>query len=204
MARIYPQTSSSSSSPSSSSYITSKRETFTVWMKSLVFHGNGCTVFDSNGEIVYRIDNYNRKCSREVHLMDLHGRVLFSIRRKKFSVFGQWNGYRCNNSEVDCEEVLCFQVRRSWNVLGGDSNSYYVNPASDQPQENCYEIIALPGKSSFKIVNRTRVIAEVKQKQEKSGVAFGNDVLTLMVEPHCDHSLVMALVTVYGLINKKL
>lgn len=86
MARIYPQSpsSSSSSSPPSSpsSYMTSKRETFTVWMKSLVYHGNGCTVFDSNGEIVYRIDNYNTKCSREVHLMDLHGRVLFSIRQK--------------------------------------------------------------------------------------------------------------------------
>ncbi|XP_019171172.1 PREDICTED: protein LURP-one-related 11-like [Ipomoea nil] len=211
MARIYPQSPSSSSSSSSSppsspssSYMTSKRETFTVWMKSLVYHGNGCTVFDSNGEIVYRIDNYNTKCSREVHLMDLHGRVLFSIRQKKLAVFGRWDGYRLGNTELIDEEILCFRVKRSRNVFRGDSNHYCVNLACDQPEESCYKIIALPGKSTFKIVSGSRLVAEVKQKQATSGVAFGDDVLTLMVEPHVDHSLVMALVTVYGLINQKL
>lgn len=83
MARVYPQTSTSSSSFSSTNpYITMRRETFTLWMKSLVYHGNGCTVFDSKGNIIYRIDNYNRKCSKEVYLMDLQGKVLFSIRQK--------------------------------------------------------------------------------------------------------------------------
>ncbi|VFQ78757.1 unnamed protein product [Cuscuta campestris] len=174
-------------------------------MKSLVFHGNGCTVFDSNGDIVYRIDNYNRKCSREVHLMDLHGRVLFSIRQKKLSVFGGWNGYRCCNSEAIDEEVLCFRVRRIRNSFWGHSKHYSVHLASLQPEDNCYQIVHLPGKSAFKIVNnRSTLLAEVNQKQDKSGVVLGDDVLSLMVEPQVDHSLVMALVTVYGLINQKL
>lgn len=87
MARIYPQTSSSSTSSSCSSnciskYVTTKRETFTLWMKSLVFHGNGCAVFDSKGQLVYRIDNYNKKCSKQVHLMDLQGTILFSLCKK--------------------------------------------------------------------------------------------------------------------------
>lgn len=81
MSKVYPKTPSPSSSSSSSS-MTSKRETFTVWMKSLVLHGSGCTVFDTNGEIVYRIDNYEKNRSNEVYLMDLKGNVLFSIRRK--------------------------------------------------------------------------------------------------------------------------
>ncbi|KAK7860014.1 protein lurp-one-related 4 [Quercus suber] len=53
---------------SSTSYITSKREAFTIWMKSLVMQGNGCTVFNENGEIVYRIDNYDKKCSNKLNL----------------------------------------------------------------------------------------------------------------------------------------
>lgn len=76
MSKVYPNT------HTTTSYMTSKRETFTVWMKSLVFQGNGCTVFDTNGEIVYRIDNYEKNRSNEVYLMDLKGKVLFSIRRK--------------------------------------------------------------------------------------------------------------------------
>lgn len=65
-------------------YMTSKlgHETFTIWMKSLLFHTYGCTVFNSKGEIVYRVDNYGSKCSREIHLMDLRGKVLFTICRK--------------------------------------------------------------------------------------------------------------------------
>lgn len=78
MAKVYPQT---APSPSSSS-LCSETESFTIWMKSLIYHTNGCTVFDSNGDIVYRVDNYDRKCSREVYLMDLRGNVLFTIRKK--------------------------------------------------------------------------------------------------------------------------
>lgn len=76
MAKIFPQ------KPIFSPFMTFKRETFTVWMKSLVCHTNGCTVFDSNGDIIYRVENYDTKCNDEVYLMDLRGRVLVTIRRK--------------------------------------------------------------------------------------------------------------------------
>lgn len=78
MAKVHPQ-----APLASSSYFTaSKQETFTIWMKSLVLDGNGCTVFDSKGEIVYRVDNYNSKCRDEVYLMDFKGKVLYTILRK--------------------------------------------------------------------------------------------------------------------------
>ncbi|MCD7448582.1 hypothetical protein HAX54_044528 [Datura stramonium] len=60
-------------------------------------------------------------------------------------------------------------------------------------------------KLGFKIVNKENLlIAEVKQKQSSSEVQFGDDVLSLVVEAHVDHSFVMALVTVYGLIRHML
>lgn len=55
---------------------------YTIWMKSLIFNGCGCTIFDSNGEIIYRIDNYNKKRGSQVQLMNLHGEVLLLLRRK--------------------------------------------------------------------------------------------------------------------------
>lgn len=78
MAKVYPQ---QQEPTSSDSCLTSKRETYTLWMKSLVCHSNGCTVYDSNGDIVYRVDNYDRKGRREVNLMDLRGKVLCTIKK---------------------------------------------------------------------------------------------------------------------------
>ncbi|KAF3569322.1 hypothetical protein DY000_02012540 [Brassica cretica] len=75
MARVFPQ------AGVSSPYMSTERETFTVWMKSLVYQTNGLTVYNSNGEITYRVENYD-KSSNEVHIMDLHGNILFTIRKK--------------------------------------------------------------------------------------------------------------------------
>ena len=82
MIKVHPLAAAAASA--TSSYVSSRRETFTIWMKSLVMQGNGCTVYNENGEIVYRMDNYDEKCSNEVDLMDLQGKVLFTIIRKVF------------------------------------------------------------------------------------------------------------------------
>lgn len=76
MAKVHPFLHSSST--------TCKQETFTIWMKSLILNGNGCTVFDSQGQIVFRVDNYEIRCAPEVFLMDQHGNVLFTILKKVY------------------------------------------------------------------------------------------------------------------------
>lgn len=43
-------------------------------------------------------------------------------------------------------------------------------------------------------------IVQAKQKHSPSGVVLSNDVLTLDLAAGTDHSLIMALITVYGLI----
>ncbi|CAD5315480.1 unnamed protein product [Arabidopsis thaliana] len=64
-------------------YLTTEQERFTIWMKSLVFNSKGCTVFDSKGNLIYRVDNYDSKSwSNEVYFMDLNGKILFTLRQK--------------------------------------------------------------------------------------------------------------------------
>ncbi|KAI7989727.1 Protein LURP-one-related 3 [Camellia lanceoleosa] len=142
--------------------MTSTRETFTIWMKSLVFHGNGCTVFNSNGKIVYRIDNYDKKSSNEVYLMDLQGKVLFSIRRKKLSFLGHWDIYKWSGSKMNKLEKPWYQARTHSNFLGREMAC------------------------------------------ETKAIIFRCCGGSLVVEPQTDHSLVMALVTVYGLMTDKI
>ncbi|KAG1365230.1 putative protein LURP-one-related 2 [Cocos nucifera] len=119
MAKIYhhtlfpsPSSSSSSSSANDSSCLTSSKEIHTLWMKSSVLNGNGCTIYDSNGEVVYRVDNYDQKCCKEVYLMDRGGKTLYKMLRKKLRVFGRWEAY--SNGE---EKRPRFRVKKAHGIL---------------------------------------------------------------------------------------
>ncbi|KEH21050.1 putative tubby-like domain-containing protein [Medicago truncatula] len=196
MAKVHPhQESTSSDSLISRS---NKRETYTVWMKSLVLHSNGCTVYDSKGNIVYRVDNYDKKGGREVNLMDLQGNVLCTI-KKRLLVFGCWEGHKyCNNSTFRSQkEQPWFQVKRCHKVFSGKI-ACQIKVGS---QNLCIERISIGKSFAFRIVNKDgEIIAEAKQKQSSSGVVLSNDVLTLDLATGVDHSLITALITVYGLI----
>ncbi|XP_065858942.1 protein LURP-one-related 4 [Euphorbia lathyris] len=190
MAKIFPQKPIISSA--NFNFMTIKKETYTVWMKSLVCHTNGCTIFDSNGNIVYRVENYDHKSSNEVFLMDLRGRVIVTIRRKRLLVFRRWYGYRWNVENKE-EEEPWFEVRRDWMRKMGCE----VRLGFDK-----YWIVNLGQKDGFRIVDFDGdLIAEVKQKQTASGYGLGDDVLSLIVEPHIDHLFIIAILIVYGLIN---
>ena len=54
----------------------------TVWKKSLLFNCDGFTVYNSNGDLVFRVDNYMNSSKDNIVLMDAYGLPLLSIRRK--------------------------------------------------------------------------------------------------------------------------
>lgn len=60
---------------------------FTVWKKSLVFNCDGFTVYDSKGNLVYRVDNYVAGGNGEIVLMNASGRALYTICRKVYKHF---------------------------------------------------------------------------------------------------------------------
>ncbi|GKA17174.1 LURP-one-related 8-like protein [Tanacetum coccineum] len=54
----------------------------TVWKKSLLFNCDGFTVYDTKGNLVFRVDNYANSNKSEIVLMDSSGHSLITIRRK--------------------------------------------------------------------------------------------------------------------------
>ncbi|MED6203612.1 hypothetical protein PIB30_000692 [Stylosanthes scabra] len=184
---------------------------YTVWMKSLVFHSNGCTVYDSNGDIVYRVDNYDKKGSTQVNLMDLRGTLLCTI-HKKLLAFGRWDVYRCSGSDSDSDYCTrqqqktkkkkkpWFEVRTSYKmmIMGRVASCQVTTLGS---QKYCIHRISskTPGFRIFNMKNG-HIVAHAKQKMSCSGILLGKDVLRLDVEGDIDHSLIMAFVTVFALI----
>ncbi|XP_050899799.1 protein LURP-one-related 4 [Lathyrus oleraceus] len=195
MAKVHPQKQEpTTSSQSHDDKCLNKRERYTVWMKSLVLHSNGCTVYDSNGSIVYRVDNYDRKGGREVNLMNLQGNVVCTI-KKRLLAFGCWEGHKyCNNSDSRShEEQPWFQVKRC--LTGKTACEIKVGSLN-----LWIERMSIGKSFGFRIINKNgEMIAEAKQKESCSGIVLSNDVLTLDLAAGTDHSLIMALIIVYGL-----
>ncbi|CAH1451432.1 unnamed protein product [Lactuca virosa] len=146
MSRVYPQRPSPSSP---SPYMSSKLESFTIWMKSLVFNTHGCTVYNSKGEIIYRVDNYDNKCGQEVYLMDIRGNVLYSLRQKKLRLFGCWDGYKWDD---------CSSNKQLW-FHATKHRSICVNSCEHKGRGCTYKIVRMNGKLGFKIVDEDQECA---------------------------------------------
>uniref|UniRef100_A0ACD5YFN5 Uncharacterized protein n=1 Tax=Avena sativa TaxID=4498 RepID=A0ACD5YFN5_AVESA len=181
-----------------------QREVFTIWMKSLVLNGSGCTVFDSDGRIVYRVDNYGSHHSVDVCLMDITGSVVLQVLKR----FWRWDGYRRGNWETNRKEPDAPRGRPWFMVV---SNKWGRGPSCEFRSEGGRAVrYKMDGgrrrqqaaRASWIVDDTTGLaVAEVKRKLTATGVSLGEDVLTLVVEPNVDHSLIMGLLVVHGLIN---
>ncbi|KAE8801291.1 Protein LURP-one-related 11 [Hordeum vulgare] len=202
MARIQPlPAAAASSSPCSSSSPRGKKssQAFTVWMKSLVFNGNGCAVYGPDGAVAFRVDNYGCRGGREVFFMDRAGNALIRIRRKGFGTFRRWEVSQCGHNGLhDEESTPWFSVRRV--EKGGAAVAMHGGART------CYRIDGFCArKSEYKVSGVDgAVVAEVARKQAAAGVVLGEDVLTLTVVPEMDHLLALGLVVVRGLMSRSM
>ncbi|CAN4095247.1 unnamed protein product [Withania somnifera] len=129
--------------------------------------------------------------------MDLSGQVLFSIKKEKLRLLVRWSGFLSGGFKGK----PWFQVRRNWKFSRRDVICD-VNLGCEKSLGSCYKIQHTDKKSSFRVSDSVgQLVAEVKQKQSSRGSGYGDDVLTLEVEPQVDYSFIVALVTICGLIK---
>ncbi|XP_039014252.1 protein LURP-one-related 8-like isoform X2 [Hibiscus syriacus] len=158
----------------------------TVWKKSLLFNCNGFTVFDSKGNLMFRVDNYMDGHKGEILLMDATGNPLLTIRRKKMSLGDSWLIYE---GEASVNPRLC--ARKSINILNKNCLAYVNNN-----NNLVYEIEGSYSQRSCSVYDDSRrLVAEIKKKEAVKGVAYGTDVFRLVVQPgHIRTDFSMALV----------
>uniref|UniRef100_A0A0E0CCK9 Protein LURP-one-related 11 n=1 Tax=Oryza meridionalis TaxID=40149 RepID=A0A0E0CCK9_9ORYZ len=182
----------SSASPKDSDHQEKQEVCYTVWMKSLVFNGRGCTVYGQDGRAAYRVDNYACRRSRE-----------------NFGVFKTWQGYSCcNNNNGDAAATIenqpWFRVQKEYKILKKEGR-YNVRAVVEVALSGeVYRVIdGASHKSEYRIVGAGgEVLAEIRRKQTDAGVVLGDDVLTLTVGPTADRLLVVGLVVVCGLLDR--
>ncbi|KAD3338142.1 hypothetical protein R6Q59_027124 [Mikania micrantha] len=187
MARVYP----SAVVPRAQqrlSVATDGPRVLTVWKKSLLFNCYGFTVFDSDGNLVFRVDNYTAGIKAEIVLMDASGRSLLTIRRKRLSLLDNWIVY-------DGESAVnpLFTVTKNMNLL----NTKSLARVGSKTKKAIYDIEgSYTQRCCFVYDDKRRCVAEIKRKESVKGVTFGGDVFRLFVQPEIDPTVAMALVVV--------
>ncbi|GLJ51331.1 hypothetical protein SUGI_1091440 [Cryptomeria japonica] len=170
----------------------------TVWKKSLLFNGNGFTVFDSLGHLVFRVDNYASNVKSEVLLMDAAGQLLLTLRRKKWSLRKRWEALR--GDPVRSEKPK-FSVTKSLDFSNKTTANVFVD-GSKQIKYCHYQMEGSLCKASCTILNKAgEIIAQIKRKEAKCDIMLGNDVLSLFIEAGVDQAFVMGLLIMFNQID---
>ncbi|XP_048527326.1 protein LURP-one-related 8-like [Triticum urartu] len=179
----------------------------TVWRRSLLFNGKGFTVFDTNGNLVFRVETHSRGSPREVVLMDAHGVAILTVRRKKLSLAEEWLVY---DGDGDEPAPRRFTARRNRNLLRTKSLARLSPPRSldgtgDAP--GCrYDVEGSYAGRSLDMFACTSCASGGNQRQRVATVsrkeaAVGPDVFRLMVEPDLEPALAMAVVILLDQMN---
>ncbi|KAJ8637609.1 hypothetical protein MRB53_011876 [Persea americana] len=174
----------------------------TVFKTSHFFVGDGFTVYDSNGEVVFRVDSYGGSDSKDqsqLVLMNASGKCLLTVRKKWPSLHNRWEGFV--GERMDGQKPM-FSVRRS-SIIGRSSVTVevYGNNGSLQAEE--YQIEGSYCQRCCTFYNASReVVAEIKRKVAAStNVVLDKDVFCLCIKPGFDGAFAMALVLVLDQID---
>lgn len=181
MTKVYPNAAAATASPSlpspcsGSDPESSESVVLTVWKKSLIFNCDGFTVFDADGNLVYRVDNYMSGKNGEIVLMDASGTCLLTIRRKRLSLSDSWTVF-----DGETADNPRFSVRKNVNPLKSKCIAYVSGGGGKM-----YEVEGSYSRRCCAVYDeKKRRVAEIKQKEASvKGVAFGGDVFRLVVNP---------------------
>lgn len=197
MAKVHPNAPSASIEPLPINTETKEEITLTVWRKSLLLNCKGFTVYDSTGDLTFRVDAYSAK-NRATVLMDATGRPLFTIKRKRMSLGlgDNWVIYRGEETNINpplfssSKHVTLRQSK--WLAL--------VVPCGGADPRRLLQRYSIEGSYSQRCCTvydeqQRKAVAEVQRKESAApGVTWGGDVFRLVVRSGFDASLAMAIV----------
>ncbi|XP_057460208.1 protein LURP-one-related 12-like [Actinidia eriantha] len=169
----------------------------TVLKTTLFFPGDGFTVYNCKGELIFRVDSYgpDARDKGELVLMDASGHCLLTVRRKRPSLHQRWEGFR--GERMDGQKPI-FSVRRS-SIIG--RSSVTVEVYGDPGEE--YQIEGSFVQRCCTIYDAAKQsVAEIRRKVDASAhVVLGKDVFSLFLKPGFDGAFAMGLVLVLDQIN---
>nr|ADE75958.1 unknown [Picea sitchensis] len=182
--------------------VLSSPATFTVWKRSLFFHGNGFTVFASSGNVVFRVEDYSSHVKHKLILMDAAGNVIFTMRHKRLSFNNRWEAFRGDGH--GCGKPVFSVIKSAWTLFSSKPSARVVlHPRKGHNTKLCdYQIKGRSlgeRTSSFTVFcGSGEIVAQATRKQATSKIMLGDDVLSLVVQPAIDQTFIMGLLIIFN------
>ncbi|KAK7325253.1 hypothetical protein VNO77_29412 [Canavalia gladiata] len=180
-------------------YVFKEEIHLTVLKTSLFFAGDGFTVYDCKGQLVFRVDSYgpDTRDRDELVLMDPNGRCLLTVRRKRPSLHQRWEGFK--GERMDGDKPI-FSVKRA-SIIGRLRASVtvevYDNPGEEYQIEGCFSQRFC---TVFNVMKEP--MAEIRRKVDPTtSVTLGKEVFSLSVKPGFDAAFAMGFVLILDQIN---
>ncbi|RCV36264.1 hypothetical protein SETIT_7G304600v2 [Setaria italica] len=165
----------------------------TVWRKSLLFNCDGFTVFDAKGDLAFRVDCYGSSRRRaEVVLMDVAGKPLLTVRRKRLSLLGEhWVIYDGDAADAAAGKAKpLLSVRRHVSLKASSKTLAHVTPMASAATSAAFVVEGSYGRRACAVRDaRGDAVAEVRRKE-----SVGDDVFRLVADPRLGAPLAMGLV----------
>ncbi|XXG42077.1 hypothetical protein AAC387_Pa01g2425 [Persea americana] len=165
----------------------------------MAFQGtDGFSVFDGQGRLVFRVDNYSRKnrcIAGGVVLMDGAGRALLTLRPQTLSLRDQWNGFKGDGGMGAKRGTPVFSMRRRSFLRINDETEVFMGGLRNRVQAPDFRITGSFRRRCCKIQdNAGEVVAEISRKRANAKILLSDDVFRLIVQPGYDCELMMAFV----------
>ncbi|GJR83017.1 LURP-one-related 5-like protein [Tanacetum coccineum] len=219
MSRIHPA--SSSGSHHRVQREDPKHASLTVWKRSsMSFQGtDGFTVYDHNGSLAFRVDNYSRNtthggfsCSSDNNagplvLMDGYGKPLLTLKPQIFSIQNQWNGcafeeYNHNGSSKSDKRIFSMRKPSSSMLVFGRTQAQsceaevFLNHSERKPsREPDYRIEGSFWNRNCKIrsIATGEVAAKIMRKRTSSNstIMLSEEVFSLVVKQDSGSFLIL-------------
>ncbi|XP_010922834.1 protein LURP-one-related 5 [Elaeis guineensis] len=182
---------------------------WTVWKKSsMAFQGtDGFSVYDSNGRLAFRVDNYSRrhKCfTRELLLMDGGGTALMALKPQILSMHDRWSGFKGDSGSKTETRPRVFSMRRRSILQSSDEAEVFMGNPNNQPPTPNFRIEGCFRRRCCKIWDSMgKEVAQICRKKASTSVMLGDDVFNLVIQPGVDCELIMAFVVIMDRICQK-
>ncbi|KAI3522599.1 hypothetical protein L1887_00508 [Cichorium endivia] len=169
----------------------------TVWRKSLFVGCSGFTVINSDGELVYRVDNYGCRRRQEVVLMDASGKPILTVSRsKKLKMVDNWQVFEGEILSKKQKPICC--ARKYVDILRRNKLKKLAQ-VYRSPYDGKTRVYVIEGSymnRSCKVLDESRnVLVEIRRKETTTkGVSLGLEVFVLVVNRGFDSGLAMAMV----------
>ncbi|KAI3687581.1 hypothetical protein L1987_81281 [Smallanthus sonchifolius] len=167
----------------------------TVWRKSLFVGCSGFTVINSDGDLVYRVDNYGSHRRQELVLMDASGKPILTVSRsKKLKMVDYWLVFEGETSSKN-QKPIC-RATKHVNIMWPKEKTLARVYKEPYDEKNMYMIEGSYMNRSCKVLDGSRnVVAEIRRKETVTkGVSFGLEVFDLIIDQGFDSGLAMAII----------